>query len=560
MSRPVSTPGNSKWEPEEEDEELGEEVGDYEEKGEKPQVAKPEIESPSPAPKVEEAEVPEKELEQDNKKKSKTAKLHYLVPASKSTLQLCYNLLSSAANRYPVPTLAGWNGIDDFDAAKTHLAKLRAIKVYLHKLETADDDDLVLIVDGYDIILQLPPAIMIERYFDIRDKSDARLAERFGISVAEARARGMRNTVFLGPDKVCWPVEWKAPRCWAVPKSHLPEKAWGPKSGNGDLTYNDPRWLNSGTLIGPVGDLRRYIDATMEEIDETYDPEYQFKESDQYYMANVWGRQEYWRSKEVLDGGAVTDSPNRIIPDKRTPDQVTEFHVGIEYESALFQTKAGNDPFLGFKPFGERGMETTVDKDIFKQGENFKPYKISMPANVLAGLNRLYNSIPEVHRGVAASEWIRSVNLGVNYITKHIFPLWHCTGPKDQIGNEYRRMWFYPFAKSLLRASAKAVEAGEPLQEQTIDGRVWLQSRPFPENALQSDELGGAWSDEGDGVFVPWQELCGEHAEILFKGEEERNLIAEGKMPEKKPSNKNNKPEMKTQKEKNPGVKKADEQ
>lgn len=486
------------------------------------------------------------------------------MPASKSTLQLCYNLLSGAVNRYPVPTLAGWNGTGELDAAKTHLAKLRTIKIYLDKLEPSADKDLVLIVDGYDIILQLPPKVMIERYFDVMDKSDARLAERFGISVKEARSRGLRNTVFLGPDKVCWPINWKAARCWAVPSSHLPKNVWGPKSGNGDLTYNDPRWLNSGTLLGPVDDLRKYIDATMEEIEATYDPEYEFKESDQYYMSNVWGRQEYWRSKQALDGGEVTENQEREIPEKRKPDQETEYHVGIEYESALFQTKAGNDPFLGFRPFDQKGMETKVEKDIFHEGENFKSYNIRMPANVLAALNRLYEAVPEVHNGIPASEWIRKVDLGVNYITKHIFPLWHCTGPKDQIGNEYRRMWFYPYAHSLLKASAKAADAGEPISEQTIDGRRWVQSKSIPENTLLQDELGGAWSDNGDGAFVQWKDLCGEHGEVLFKGEVARKAELEGKKPEeKKPANEKpegKKPEGNKPNDDKPGEKKLDGQ
>ncbi|OAQ99034.1 hypothetical protein LLEC1_02508, partial [Akanthomyces lecanii] len=227
------------------------------------------------------------------KPKPRASAFHYLVPASAPNIKLCYNVVSAAVNRFPAPLLLGWKGQGEMDAAETHLAKLRAIQIYLQGLSTDEDDDLVLIVDGYDIMMQLPMEIMIERYFNIQRDADARLAERFQLSVSELHERGIRNTIFWGPDKVCWPVEWAAPRCWAVPASHLDEHTFGPNQGDGGMETNDPRWLNSGTVIGPVGDMRTYINATMAEIARTYDANFENRESDQYYLANVWGRQEY---------------------------------------------------------------------------------------------------------------------------------------------------------------------------------------------------------------------------------------------------------------------------
>ncbi|KAJ2970369.1 hypothetical protein NQ176_g8218 [Zarea fungicola] len=112
------------------------------------------------------------------------SKFHYLVPASTANVKLCYNIVSAAANRYPAPLLLGWKGKGEMDAAETHLAKLRTIQKYLQALPAEDDDDLVLIIDGYDIMLQLPVEIMIERYFTIRQDADARLADRFNMTLA----------------------------------------------------------------------------------------------------------------------------------------------------------------------------------------------------------------------------------------------------------------------------------------------------------------------------------------------------------------------------------------
>ena len=144
-----------------------------------------------------------------------------------------------------------------------------------------------------------------------------------------------------------------------------------------------------------------------------------------------------------------------MIPERRSPDQVTEFHVGIEYEFSLFQTRAGYEQFFGWMSYKHAGLSAEMDKDMFKEGENFKPYQIQMPANVASALTRIYDSIPEAHPGITAAEWISSVKLGTNFVTRHIFALWHCTGPKEFIKSEFPKFWFFPYAKSLLKSSSR---------------------------------------------------------------------------------------------------------
>lgn len=450
-----------------------------------------------------------------------TSKFHYLIPASNPNVRLCYNLLSSAATRYPVPMILGYNGTGEFDAAITHLAKLRSIKRHLDSLKKSEDDDLVMIVDGYDVIQQLPPEVVIERYFEIAGREDKRTATRFGITPEQVRKENLHTTVFFGPDKVCWPIDYRQARCWAVPSSNLPEDAFGPLSGTGEMYLNDPRWLNSGTIIGPVSDVRDLFHAVMQEVEATYDEEYEFKESDQYYLSNVWGRQEYFRSKKAFKGGEVPDGPDdRIIPTKATKNQVTEFHVGIEYESALFQTRAGNEPWHGWMQFKHVGLAAEMNLDLFGQNESFKPYQIQMPPNVVSALTKLYDAIPDAHPGVTTAEWIRNTNLMTNYITRHIFTLWHVTGPKEFVGWEFPNFWFYPYAKSLLKASVQALQGEKVLiSNQIVDGRRWAPKLVYPDPKDLVSEFGGAYTDFNGGEFVDWNTLCGEHNEELFRGE-----------------------------------------
>lgn len=457
------------------------------------------------------------------------------------------------------------------DAAETHLAKLRAIQQYLQGLSTAEDDDLVLIVDGYDIIMQLPVEIMIERYFTIQRDADARLAERFQTSVEALHEQGIRNTIFWGPDKICWPVEWAEPRCWAIPGSHLGEdKAFGPDTGVGGMHTNDPKWLNSGTVIGPVGDMRTYINITMAEIARTYDANFENSESDQYYLANVWGRQEYHRSKQVLAlrGDDAPDAANasawlEASEEHNLPNPLvvegepTELHIGIEYESALFQTRAGYESYFGYMQFDQPGYTARMEVDMFEEGASFVPYSIAMPAAVYAALTRVYEAAVKPssaasrsaapgagaaapHRSrrdpaavtaatsssrsrLPASEWIRSVQLGVNYVTRHVYALWHCTGGKEFIDDEYKALWFFPFVASLLRANALASRAGHALTAAPMDGRVWMPRLQYPIDdaraPMAGGEYGGAFTDFKGEAFLSFGQLCGEWQETLFEGE-----------------------------------------
>lgn len=421
-----------------------------------------------------------------------------------------------------MPLLVGWHGKGLFSAKKSLLAKIRAIEVYLDSLPAAEDEDLILIVDGFDVLMQLPPEVMIARYFEMRVAAENRLAELTGLSIPELHEKDIKQTVFWGPDKICWPINWDEPRCWAVPSSSLPEKAFGPKSGNGDMYYNDPRWLNSGTVMAPVSDLRELIHDTMAEINATYDKKFSAREADQYYLSNIWGRQEYYRSLQLSKDDKVEGEVGGHRPAKlRDGSEKTEFHIAIDYESQLFQTKAGYEPFFGFKKFNKDGFTATMDVDMFSEGKKFKPYDIRMPVAVQKALTRLYESVPEAHHGKTAGQWLAGLNLGTNFVTRHIYALWHCTASKEFVDEEYPKLWFFSFASSLIKASIAAFQDSNSIGEgEVLGGRKWVAKTTYPDDGGLRDRLGGAWSDEKPGKFVGFKAMCGEYFDTLFDGDE----------------------------------------
>lgn len=411
---------------------------------------------------------------------------------------------------------------------------------YLESLPADDDDDLVLIIDGYDVIMQLPPDVMIQRYFAVTEAANAKLAARFGqgsTAAAAERADGNASVPYLphqsvlfGPDKLCWPVDFRRPACWAVPDTGLPGDAfgYGEVEDVNDIVHNPPRWLNSGTILGPVAAVRDVFAATLERIRTTYDPENIVKESDQLYMSNVWGDQEYARSVHELQMHAADNADGQdLVPsgggggDDRwlpalAPDQRTDYHIGLDYESALFQAWAGYDQFLDLLVYNGPDLSATVTRNVNNASE-FAPYDIQLPADVASSVTRLLGSVSESHN-VDPSDLLVRTPLGTNLVTRHVYALFHCTGEKDYLNELWGKIWFYPYAKSLLKATIDAIKAGAPISKDQIDGRLWRVAKPYLSDSAQGDDgIGafGAWADLS-GEWLGWEDLCAGHEDELF--------------------------------------------
>ncbi|RKK82454.1 hypothetical protein BFJ71_g15234 [Fusarium oxysporum] len=108
---------------------------------------------------------------------------------------VCAVVASALVNRYPIPTIIGYKGEGKYNAKKAHISKLHAIKRYLYGPVGTEKDNLVIIVDVFDVLAQIPIEIVIERYFDLRAKADRRLADQHGITVEEVHSRSLHHTL-----------------------------------------------------------------------------------------------------------------------------------------------------------------------------------------------------------------------------------------------------------------------------------------------------------------------------------------------------------------------------
>lgn len=450
-----------------------------------------------------------------------TSKFHFLAPASGKHFRLCRAIASGVALGYPAPVFNGWMKKGDLDASKTHLAKVRTVLNYLQGLPSEADDDLVLMIDSYDVVFQYSPDVLIDRYFALTKSASTKIASRFGVDAPDGLNGddSPRLSIVFGPEKVCFPPDEKRIGCWAAPENiDLPNGAFGAPA-DGGFQNNPPRWLNSGTIMGPVGDMRRMFKATLDLINETYDPNHEYPDSDQRFLSDLWGAQEYWRSvneKNLYFHGDV--DPLSIIPEgERVVPMVqpehSEYHMGVDHRSSLFQTRVGSDHVLDFLKYSETSEVDKfawVDRNV-GNSDTFKKFKIMLPVNLESSVERVLKSISGAVEGLPN---ITEISFHSNLVTKHVYGLFHCIGDKDYIDDLWSKLWFYKWIRPLFEAGVDALKKEETIA--VADGRAWKPARTIPRDSkLTGVEAYGAWADT-DGGWLPWQDLCGEFEEEVF--------------------------------------------
>jgi len=447
-------------------------------------------------------------------------RFHLVLPATAVNVNLCRLLLSGLVTGYPEPVFVGWGGHGQYDGAKSHLFKISETLAYLNSLPASADGDLVLLLDAYDIWLQLRPDVLIKRYYDLIDRANQRLRED-GVYGATHGGAEVRQSIVFGPDKTCWPTDARRAACWAVPKSSMSEIAFGPDTDSW-MVPNRPIWLNSGTIMGPAKDMRDMFNGTMEQVKRKFDVNFKQRNSDQYYFQELFADQEVGRIK--LRNGSVQapvvgqdrstgEAIHGDVPDL-PPGRRTEYHVTLDYETEIFQTSAAYTEYLTWMSFNHSSAfdPQLASRRRLDQGEI--PQDISNSPAPFASIEKADTDLPVHH------SWADLI-LGVNGVTGTIFPLFHLTGEKAYRDRWWPRMWFHSHGRDLLNAARKANPyAEDPEMVAVVNGVRWKTPTVYRVNGSAVSgkgqvSRGGGWSDQGE--HFGWDELCHVHEEKLFE-------------------------------------------
>lgn len=468
---------------------------------------------------------------------------HLLIPASESNSNLCKTLLSSFALAYPPPTLVNYGKKFDGEGwdKGSHAGKIRGVYDYLMDKEKVKDEDMVLIIDGYDVWFQLPPVIMIKRYHQLINEANSRLRRRYGtelkstegMEVATEVGPKYTQKVLFGADKLCWPNPSSDPACGAVPYSTLPKDIYGPLTdADPHGFHNRPRFLNSGTVMGPVSDVRAIYEVAVEKVEK----ENLGKIGDQFVFAEIFGEQEYLReSQRQSNQGAggrwyewlsnalgASDSPlaaNQTIRNVTVvPGRRYEFGIGLDYKSEMFQTMTHSADDVQFLTFND----TALFPQIMEEHPDLKAYPSVPPMDIRLAHGPLWYSSPGNHSldpkdGILLPhsdklddlperlDWLE-VPLATNLYAGTVPALIHINGDKSLLNEWWPSLWYHPYGRALVRRYIRSTQTRQAAQAAAAGGQTWWDMR---------GGRGGVWTDKG--TWMSWGEVCRKTEDEVFQ-------------------------------------------
>ncbi|KAJ7915674.1 hypothetical protein B0H13DRAFT_1999797 [Mycena leptocephala] len=285
-------------------------------------------------------------------------KLFQLLPINSdgSGPLFCKVLMSSLVHGYS-PIILNWEA--QGDGSYMQRMKVTGVYEFLLNFPSLQDNDVVFMMDAWDVWLQLPPQTLLERYEEYR--SDA---------------------VVIGADKACWPNEWEEPACRGVPESPVPRIAYseGEEHG-GNSTHSNtrrPRWANSGTVIGTVKSMKllyRHLASRLPQTASTDQGIFNEFLHERRIILDYWSRL-FWVNAQNVDSGVIINTrypvsavkddiiPYHLLPPMVYHSQTGEYPVAIHFNDHRHKNMM-NDWWgrlwwtkLGFRDIWEKRLET----------------------------------------------------------------------------------------------------------------------------------------------------------------------------------------------------------
>ena len=471
---------------------------------------------------------------------------HLIIPASESNPELCKTLLSAFVLAYPAPTLINWGkSYTDgavFHESSSHTAKIRGVYNFLNDKTQVQDDDLVLVIDGYDVWFQLPPQILVERYHALVEDANQRLKDRYGMisedqngdSLLEQVSKYSQKVVF-GADKICWPNPAEDPACVAVPYSTLPKDVYGPQTDKDPKAFfNRPRFLNSGNVMGPAKDVRDIYEMAVRKVEKQSEGGL----GDQFVFAEIFGEQEFQREtiRQATQGFGsrflqylgkalgTSESPlsaNVTMKNMTTvPGQRYEYGIGLDYESHLFQTMTHSGDDIDFIYYNgstdllsaHHSLPLYLPPDL----ENaHSPVSYASPGNhtresdpelktILLPYSPNLDNLPGQNLGEIEPSW-RSMPLATNTHAASIPALLHINGDKSLLESWWSKLWFHQWARALLRRFVRSTQTPEAAAASRSGGKGWWDLR---------GGRGGVWTDSK--TWMGWDKVCKGTEDAVF--------------------------------------------
>ncbi|CAM1509871.1 Fc.00g002060.m01.CDS01 [Cosmosporella sp. VM-42] len=386
-----------------------------------------------------------------------------VIPATSPSPDLCKTIVTALALGYPTPVIINW-GVDHRTITKwkggQNLPKIPGFVKYLDAAmhpdadatEKLQEDDLVLMVDAYDVWFQLPAEVLLRRYHEINERANARLRQQWH----KKEPLPMNQTIIAASGKNCHPKPRSGSNmhCDQLPQSPLRADLYGPDTDKNETMHHDvrPRYINGGVYIGPAGDMRRLFRRAQQKMEAGIGQGVHLF-SEQGIPGEVLGEQEIWR-KWRRESDASSDDTMALV------DRDFEYHFGLDYSQELsVQTMwMETDDGLLDGDFISLNNQTAIDR--YSEALGISPVRLKgVPDDVRAARNPLADV-------VEAPNW-GEMPLYADFFTESVPVIVHHNGLKERRTTWWNKPWFHQRLRQLLTLRLAPAEPVAPLA--TVD-------------------------------------------------------------------------------------------
>lgn len=324
-------------------------------------------------------------------------------------------------------------------------------------------DDLVLVVDAYDVWFQLPPRILIERYLAQNAAADARLRDGWSAAAPGAAPPPVQQ-IIISTQKKCWPraEDGHETHCDILPESTARTDLYGPTTDQGDplkrLHQHRPRYINSGAMIGRGEDMLRMFRRGFEKM-QAGQKAGKSLFSDQGILGEILGQQEMWRKQEREKNLAVLAGDTWNATDEVEGGAAEwEYGIGLDYVQNLFVPTVFEEDDGEYMILGDSSAVHASSKT-----HSVWPPRIEGVPSDMADLDS-----PLRYAGIEgdatwadiplyADFWSGNVPVGVHHNA-------HRGGMKAQrLNTWWSKTWFYPFPRDIVAAHSARPRMLRPL-------------------------------------------------------------------------------------------------
>ena len=417
--------------------------------------------------------------------------LFLMVPSSHADSELCKTVLTAAVLGYPTPYLINWDL--EYDRAEKNpdrqREKVRMTSDYLSRLGRDHDEDIVILLDGPDTWFQLRPETLLSRYYAINERANRRLRRSLGPrAMAE---NNISQSVVFSVQNHCSGHTLDQVACYAVPEPPL----------SGDVDRN-LRYLNVGTTIGPVKDLReifRRVSGKAGNIKSSGVVEAQT------ILEEIYGEQEFQREivrqrywsvtkriwsglvRKLGYGQTITDpTPGRQLMGSRANERY-EFGIGIDYGSnlglSLDHQEADAEFIQHSSASRSAGFSTPLPRDI---ATSMPPFWTTSGQELPSG--KLWEDVQ-----LLSDKRTKSIPALINFKwgTEDVSPLQR---------SGWKKLWMHSHVRQLFEAQQEVPRL--PIAS-AVDGNA--TDHIFWNRELRMDRDG---ANTVGGVWVPWNDIC----------------------------------------------------